>query len=56
MSKQIDFNDLLYYFKSKDIASSFIGFRGPLNLYKNIKNGNTSIKKLKKIKNNLNRI
>ena len=38
MSKQIDFNDLIYYFKSKDTA--------PINLhtYNNIKNGDISIK------------
>ena len=41
ISKQIDFNDLSYYFKSKDISPiNFFCFRGPLNIYENFKNGN----------------
>ena len=38
MSKQIDFNDLIYYFKSKDITQiNFIDFEGPLDTYNNTK-------------------
>ena len=37
MSKKIHFNDLIYYFKSKDIPLiNLIGFKGPLHNYKNI--------------------
>ena len=46
MSKQIDFNDLIHYFKSKDITPiNFIGFKGPLRIYNNTKNGDILIKK-----------
>ena len=49
LSKQIDFKILTYKFKSKNIAPiNFISFRGPLNIYENIKNGNISIEKVKK--------
>ena len=59
ISKQIGFKNLTYYFKSKDIVPiNFIGFRGPLHIYENIKNGNTSIKKVeedqKQIRSDLN--
>ena len=48
MSKQIDFNNLTYYFKDQNIAPiNFISFRGPLHYYENIKNGNISIEKVK---------
>ena len=34
MSKQIDFNDLIYYFKGKGITPiNFIDFKGPLHTY-----------------------
>ena len=40
LNKQINFNNLTYYFKSKGISSiSCTGFRGPLTLYKNMHNG-----------------
>ena len=49
LSKEIDFNNLTYYFKSKCITPiSSIGFRGPLHLYKNIFNGDTNIEKAEK--------
>ena len=48
LSKQIDFNNLTCYFKSPDLAPiNRISFRGPLNIYENIRNGNISIEKLK---------
>ena len=41
MSKQIEFNNLTYHFKNANLASiNFIGFRGTLNIYENIRNGN----------------
>ena len=46
LGRQINFNNLTYYFKSKDIAPiHFIDFKGPLNLDKNIFSGDTSIEK-----------
>ena len=35
ISKEIDFNNLTYYFKSSNIAQiNFVRFRGPLNIFK----------------------
>ena len=46
MSGEIKFNNSSYYFKSPNLAPIyFIGFRGPLNIYKEIKNSNISIEK-----------
>ena len=54
---KIDFNNLTYYFKGSNIAPiTFISFRGPLNIFKEIKNGDISLKKQWKIKTNLNQI
>ena len=45
-SKEIDFNKLVYYFKAPNIAPiNFIRFRGPLQIFDELKNGNTSLKK-----------
>ena len=41
ISKDIDFNNLTYYFEDSNLAPiNFISFRGPLNIYEEIKNGN----------------
>ena len=47
MSKKNDFNDLIYYFKSKDITSTInsVGFKDPLHADNNIRNADVSIKK-----------
>ena len=38
MSKQIDFNNLIYHFKTENLnAIKFIDFRGLLHIYENIK-------------------
>ena len=51
MGKQIDFNNSTYYFKGKNIFPiSFIGFRGPMHIYNDIYNGNTSIEQIEKNK------
>ena len=48
MSGDIEFNKLTYYFKNQNLAPlNFIGFRGLLNIYEEIKNGKISIKKAK---------
>ena len=45
-SKQIDFNNLTYKFKDENLDPiHFIDFKGPLHIYNNMKNGNTSITK-----------
>ena len=61
MSGEIKFNNSSYYFKSPNLASIyFIGFRGPWNIYKEIKNSNISIEKAeedeKKFQSNLSEI
>ena len=44
MSGDIEFNNLTYYLESQNLAPiNFISFRGPLNIYKEIKNGNINI-------------
>ena len=46
IAKQIDFNNLTYYFKNQNLASvNFIGFRGPVHNDNVIQNGNISIEK-----------
>ena len=48
ISKQIDFNNLTYYFRDETISPiNFISFRGPMYIYNNIKNGNISIGEIK---------
>ena len=34
LSKQIDFNNLTYYFKGKNALKTFIYFKGPLGFYR----------------------
>ena len=46
ITEKNDFNNLTYYFTSPNLVPiNFISFRGPLIIYNEIKNGNTSIKK-----------
>ena len=57
LSKEIDFNNLTYYFKGPDIAPiNFIRFRGPLHIYKGIKKMLIYYQKKRKKKNNLKQI
>ena len=45
--KQIDFNNLYYYFKSPNLSSiNFISFRGPMHFYNEIIKANTLIEKI----------
>ena len=39
LSKQIDFNNLSYRYKSNTARKTFIGFKGLLGFWKNIKEG-----------------
>ena len=45
LSKQIDFNNLTYHYKGNTVRKAFIGFKGPLGFYKNIKEGYIKIRK-----------
>ena len=60
LSKQIDFNNLSYYYKSKNDPNNCIGFIGPLSFYRSIKEGNRTLEKSeeqqKEIKLELNEI
>ena len=61
ISKEIDFNNLTHYCKDLNFAPiHFIGVRGPLSIYEEIKNGNVSIEKIeeeqKQFKSKLNEI
>ena len=61
VSKDIDFNNLTYYFEDSNLAPiNFISFRGPLNIYEEIKNGNVWTEKVeeeqKQFKSKLNEI
>ena len=51
LSRQSEFNNLTYYFKSKDSSPiKVIGFKAPLHLYRNICGGNTKLAKEKRSK------
>ena len=46
LSKQIDPNNLIYYFKDKSISPiNFVSFKVPLYLYRDISNGNKKLEK-----------
>ena len=39
--REIDFNNLIYYFKRPNIAPiNFVRFKGSLHIFEHIKNGN----------------
>ena len=45
IGKEIDFNNLIYYFKNSDISPmDFIRFKGPFGFFNEIKNGNILLK------------
>ena len=45
LSKQNDFNNLTYHYKVKNAPKHFIGFKGPLRFYRNIKEGYITLEK-----------
>ena len=45
LSKQTNFNSLIYYFKSNSDAKNCISFKCPLSSYKNIKDGYTALER-----------
>ena len=44
LSKQIDFNNLIYHYKSENVPKIFLCFKGPLKCFKNIKESNITLK------------
>ena len=50
--REIDFNNLIYYFKIPNIAPiNFIRFKGSFHIFEHIKNGNMSLQKGEKNQN-----
>ena len=45
LSRQIDLNNLTYYFKNKTSSINFIGFKAPLHLYRDILKGDIKLAK-----------
>ena len=50
LSKKINFNNLIYYFKNEIDPKIFISFKGPLGFHKNVKDGYITLEKANKIK------
>ena len=48
LSERIDFNDVTYIYKGEITPISFIGFKGPLHIFKSIYKGDKSLGDLKK--------
>ena len=59
-SRKIDFNNLTYIFKGKTAPANFIGFKGPLHIFKGIYSGDITLEDVeedkKKLKAELGRI
>ena len=49
LSEETDFNNLTYYYTSKNAPKYFFRFKGPLIVYNDIKNGRISLQKEEKI-------
>ena len=47
-SRQINFDDLTYVYEGESAPISFIGFKGPLHIFKSIYNGNIALKDVEK--------
>ena len=60
LSRQIDFNNLIYHYKGKIFPKNFLSFKGPLKFYKSIKEGNITLEKAgeeqKEFKNEISKI
>ena len=53
-TKAIDFNNLTYNVTGESAPISFVGFKGPLNIFKSIYNGDVALEDVEKDKKNLN--
>ena len=54
LSKQNDFNNLIYHYKSENVPKNSKCFKGPLKFFNNIKESNITLKNQKNNKMNLN--
>ena len=54
LRKQIDFNNLTYYFKVESGPRNFISFNGQLAFHKNMKDGKSRRKTKENIKSDIN--
>ena len=52
LSKKIGFNDLTYIYNGESAPISFIGFKGPLHIFKSIYNNDKSLGDAEKDKKN----
>ena len=43
LSEQIDFDNLILYFKNESAPKKIVGFKGPLKFNKNIREGNITL-------------
>ena len=50
LSKKNYFNNLIFYFKNRSDRKQFISFKESLGLYRNIRDGYTTLKKIEKSK------
>ena len=48
LSRQIDFNNLIYCYKGESASKNFVGFKGSLVFYKNIKEDHITLEKSEK--------
>ena len=48
LSKEIDFNNLIYYYTGKSAPNFFVCFKGPLIMYDDIKNSQIGLQKEEK--------
>ena len=47
-SEPIDFNNLIYFYKGSTAPTKFIGYRGPLHIFKSVHNGDKTLKDIEK--------
>ena len=47
-SEPIDFNNLIYFYKGSTAPIKFIGFKGPLHIFKSIHKGNKTLEDIEK--------
>ena len=45
-SEPIDFNNLIYYYKGNTAPINFIGFEGPLHIFKSINKGDKTLEEI----------
>ena len=45
LSKHIDFNNLTYHYRVKNVSKHFIGYKGPLTFYRSIKEAYITVEK-----------